>query len=51
MERIGEVEGEINLGLSTNIEGVLVVAKRIQDKLILEKESWGNDESMILTDN
>ena len=51
MERIGEVEGEIDLGTSTNIEGVLVVAKGIRDKLSSEKESWGNDDSMILAYN
>ena len=51
MERIGEVEGEIELGTSTNIEGVLVVDKVFRYKLSLEKESWGNDESMILPDN
>ena len=51
MERIGEVEGEIELGTSTNIEGVLVVSKGIWDKLSSEKEIWGNDESVILTDN
>ena len=37
MERIGEVEGEIELGTSTNIEGMIVVAKIIQDKLISKK--------------
>ena len=51
MERIGEVEGEIELGTSTNIEGDLVVAKVIRDKLSLEKECLGDDESMILTNN
>ena len=51
MERIGEVEGEIEVGASTNIEGVLVVAKGIRDKLSSKKEIWGNYESMILADN
>ena len=37
VERIGEVEWEIELGTSISTEGVLVVSIRIQDKLILEK--------------
>ena len=51
MEIIVEVEGDIELGTSVNIEGVLVVVKGIRDKLSLKNEIWGNDESMILVDN
>ena len=37
VERIGDVRAEVDLCTCISIEGVLVVDKRIQDKLILEK--------------